>query len=60
MHGDAFAARRFRRGTAPLEDMATHDETESREVMAVPLPTQVPPAPNLSRLPSEVLHSGTV
>ena len=60
MNGDAFAARRIRRGTAPLEALSTQDETSHDDYVPVPLPTEVPSAPNLSRLPNEVLHSGTV
>jgi chromosome segregation ATPase len=59
MNGDAFAARQFRRGTAPLAESSNQYETGFEEI-SVALPTEVPQPPNLSRLPNEVLHSGTV
>ncbi len=64
MHGDAFAIQRFKRGTAPLESVSNQDDWSSQGptqgMIPVPLPTEIPAAPNLSQLPSEVLHSGTV
>src|SRR4051812_21731739 len=61
MSSDAFAIQRLKRGTAPLESVPSHDGMmDTQEYIPVPLPTQVPTPPNLSQLPSEVLHSGTV
>jgi chromosome segregation ATPase len=62
MSGDAFAIQRFRRGTSPLEANASQDgmQFETEPMISVPLPIEIPPVPNLSQLPSEVLHSGTV
>ncbi len=60
MNGEAYSVRRFKRGTSPLEAVATQAETDALDEIAVPLPTEIPPVPNLSRLPNEVLHSGTV
>ena len=40
--------------------MSTGIEVFATEVMPIPLPTEVPPLPDLSRLPQAVLHSATV
>lgn len=65
MDGEGLPAVRIKRGTSPLfaesgENTIEEDFADDQPYALVPLPTEIPPPPNLASLPARILHSGTV
>jgi chromosome segregation ATPase len=45
---------------AERSDRETHSTSAHSSALSIPLPTEVPPPPELSSLPAAVLHTGTI